>query len=142
MVDTLPERAQAATPPQQTKLRVLVVDDMADTTETMSILLSLYGFEVDVAGECASAESAVIAHQPDVLIMDIGLPGCDGYKVTKLLRRLCSKKPLLIALTGYGMASDYKRSEDEGFDHHLVKPVDPEQLEQLLRSYTDTLHGS
>jgi CheY-like chemotaxis protein len=142
MVGTLLEPAQAAAPPSKTKLRVLVVDDMADTTESMSLLLTLYGFQVDVAGACAGAESAVIAHQPDVLIMDIGLPGCDGYKVTKLLRSLCQKKPLLIALTGYGGTSDHKRSEDEGFDYHFVKPGDPQHLGNLLRSYADTLHRS
>jgi CheY-like chemotaxis protein len=141
-VDTLLERLQAQPPAQQTKLRVLVVDDRADCTESMSLLLTLYGFQVDVAGACAGAESAVIAHQPDVVLMDIGLPGCDGYAVTKHLRSLCQKKPLLIALTGYGAASDRKRSEDEGFDHHLVKPVDPQHLEKLLRSYAGALRRS
>jgi PAS domain S-box-containing protein len=114
-------------------LRVLVVDDNVDTAESLAMLLKLYGHEVWPAHTGPKALEAAQAEQPDVILLDIGLPGMDGYEVA---RRLREQKGLegatLIAMTGYGEEADRRRSAEAGFDHHLVKPVDPASLQALL----------
>jgi len=114
---------------------VLVVDDSEDSGQSLAMLLRLYGLRVDVAVDGPSALAAARAALPDVLIMDIGLPGSDGYAVAKSLRGLFGRKPLLLALTGHGEESDRLRSKDEGFDHHLLKPYDTDDLVRILREY-------
>jgi CheY-like chemotaxis protein len=121
-------------------LRVLIVEDRVDCSESTALLLRSCGFHVDVASSCSSALVAAQASAPDVILMDIALQGPDdGYKAAKLLREVLQRNPLLIALTGYGKMSDYERSADEGFDHHLVKPVQPETLIKLLQEYADSV---
>jgi CheY-like chemotaxis protein len=116
-------------------LPVLVVEDYEDAGETLAILLRLHGHQVEVARDGAAALQAAQETPPDVLLIDLGLPGEDGYAVAKRLRGLLPTKPLLIALTGYGQERDRRRSRDEGFDRHLVKPVDPCELEGLLQQF-------
>ncbi len=90
------------------------------------------------AAEAAEAEAAfedALEHRPDVVLLDIGLPGMDGYEVAQHLRALEGlDQALLVALTGYGQEDDVRRSREAGFDHHLVKPADPADLQALLRS--------
>jgi DNA-binding response OmpR family regulator len=116
-------------------LRVLVVEDYADAGDSLAILLRLSGHEVEVAKEGSSAFQVAQATRPNVLLIDIGLPGEDGYAVAKRLRGVLRTKPLLIALTGYGQVKDRQRSRDEGFDYHLLKPFDPCELEGLLEQF-------
>jgi CheY-like chemotaxis protein len=116
-------------------LRVLLVEDNADSRDSLALLLQLSGFQVDAAAACPGALAATQAHPPDVVLMDIGLPGCDGYQVAKHLRDLCPRKPLLVALTGYGREEDRRRSTEEGFDFHFLKPIDPRWLVTLLQEY-------
>jgi CheY-like chemotaxis protein len=115
-------------------LHILVVEDHKDTANTTAQLLTLYGFEVQVAADGMAALEAARSWQPDVVLLDIGLPGLDGYKVAKRLPAL-EKRPLLIAVTGYGRDVDRRRSQQAGIDLHLVKPVDPEQLLTVLRRF-------
>jgi CheY-like chemotaxis protein len=120
-------------------LRVLIVEDDADAGESLAMLLRLVGFDVAVASNGLTASMMACDRPPDVLLMDLALPGMDGYQVARHLRGLCPSKPLLVAVTGYGQDSDRQRSRDEGFDHHLVKPVDPGALIDLLRTYARSL---
>ena len=119
-------------------LRVLIVDDDADTSDTMAILLGHWGFEAIVASNGSEALQATEAHGPDLILLDIGMPGMDGLELAKRLRAqvpLRSKAPFLIAVSGYGDAQTRQRSREAGIDLHLVKPVDPTDLEKLLRRF-------
>src|SRR5256885_1931077 len=97
-------------------LRVLVIDDEPDNATSLAMLLQTWGFETATACDGASAEAAVRSRPPDVLFLDIGLPGESGYAVAKRLRPLFAAKPLLVALTGHATEADDRRSQDEGFD--------------------------
>jgi DNA-binding response OmpR family regulator len=121
------------------RLRVLVVDDYPGAAETLAWLLRREGHVADAADTADAALAAAQAAPPDAILMDLILPGTDGYALTKQLRGLCPVKPLLVALTGHGEDEDRKRSLAEGFDFHLVKPVDLEELMALLRVHARTL---
>jgi len=114
--------------------RVLVVDDNVDAAESLAFLLRLDGHDVSVANDGTEALTAVDANTPDIVLMDIGMPVINGYEVAKELRRRpgLKKKPLLVALTGWGQQEDRQRSQEAGFDHHLTKPVEPDALRSLL----------
>jgi CheY-like chemotaxis protein len=114
---------------------VLIVEDYSDAGESLAILLRLSGHRVEVAENGAEAVRRAAASLPNVLLVDISLPGEDGYAVARRLRGLLPGRPLLIALTGYGQESDRRRSRDEGFDGHLVKPIEPSELERLLEQF-------
>jgi CheY-like chemotaxis protein len=93
--------------------------------------LRLAGYEADCVHDGPSALQAVERKHPDIVVLDIGLPGMDGYEVARRLRERDRDLPL-IAVTGYGQDSDRKRSEQAGFDHHFTKPVDPLELESYI----------
>jgi len=112
-------------------LRLLVVDDNADTVESLAMLLRLTGHEVQTANTGPAGLQAALAESLDVAMLDIGLPGIDGYEMARRIR-LQSDVPILIAMTGYGQPEDRERTKEAGFDYHLVKPVDPEKLQNLL----------
>jgi two-component system CheB/CheR fusion protein len=116
-------------------LRILLVEDNADVRESLAVLLRLNGFQVDTASGRDEALAAFRCYPPDVVLMDLGLPGCDGYQVTRELRGLCPAKPLLVALTGHAQEEYRRRSVEEGFDYHCLKPVDPAWLVQLLGEF-------
>lgn len=114
-------------------LRVLVVDDNVDAAETLSLLLEMAGHHVRMAYDGSTALEAALAHRPHVVLLDIGLPGLDGFEVAIRLREQPTlKNVVLVAMTGYGQDSDLKRSQDAGFDHHLVKPADLGKLQEYL----------
>lgn len=124
-------------------LRILVVDDNVDSALTMAALLAMLGHEVCTAHDGLEALEEMRRFKPDVAILDIGMPKMNGYSVAKTIRsRSTEVQPLLIAVTGWGQAEDRRRSKDAGFDHHLVKPVDPAALSALLSSHrmSGTLH--
>ena len=113
--------------------RVLVVDDNRDSVETMALLLHLWGHEVRTAYDGPSALALAAEYRPDVVLLDIGLPGMNGYEVAKRLREIPGlEKSVLVAVTGYGQESDRQRARKAGFDRHLVKPVEPTALQDLL----------
>jgi PAS domain S-box-containing protein len=114
-------------------LRILVVDDNVDSATTMAALLGMYGHEIRTAHDGLQALEEVNRFEPQVAILDIGLPKMNGYTVASNIRaRGDIPQPLLIALTGWGQEEDRLRSKAAGFDHHLVKPVDPPALIALL----------
>jgi PAS domain S-box-containing protein len=113
--------------------RVLLVEDNLDAAEALAELLRLWGHDVEVAHDGAAAVQSASTRRPDVILLDIGLPGMDGYQVAGALRRLPELQgTLIVALTGYGQESDRQRSARAGFDCHLVKPVDLEELRRLV----------
>ncbi len=113
--------------------RVLVVEDNADSAESLAMLLRIAGHEVRVVHEGATALSALEHFEPDLILLDIGLPGIDGYLVAQSIReRFPNLRARLYALTGYGRAEDRDLALAAGFDDHLTKPVDPDRLLKLL----------
>jgi CheY-like chemotaxis protein len=117
--------------------RVLIVDDNQDGAESLALLLRLAGHEVQVCHDGPTALVLAETFQPKVVLLDIGLPGMDGYEVARRLRARPGVGPqLLVALTGYGQDDDLRRSREAGFDHHLVKPADPDKLAALFAEVT------
>lgn len=111
----------AATP---VGLRILLIEDNADSREVLQLLLQLEGHAVTTAADGVKGLEQAFAHPPQVALVDIGLPGLDGYAVARQLRYRFGDAIFLLALTGYGQPADRARTHDAGFNHHLVKPVD------------------
>ena len=110
-------------------LRVLLVDDNVDAVESMEILLQAFGYEVSTAVHPDLALAQLESFAPAAAVIDIGLPGMDGYQLAAEIRRRLAGKPMrLIAFTGYGGADDIARARAAGFDAHLVKPVEIDRL--------------
>jgi PAS domain S-box-containing protein len=137
----LPVEAASAPPPAPTprpperSRRILVVEDNDDARESLRLLLESSGHTVVAAGDGSAGVALALHHRPEVVLIDLGLPGLDGYEVARTLRA----SPLggsvaLIAVTGYGQADDRRRSKDAGFDTHLVKPVSPSVLASVVAS--------
>jgi CheY-like chemotaxis protein len=126
------------------KRRILLVDDNHDAAESLAMLLEIDGHQVFVTHEGTTALEIALAKRPDIILLDIGLPGMDGYSVAQALRRNHGlERTMLIALTGYGQPDDLKKSSASGFDEHLVKPIDIEKLRKSLAGYqTTSLHES
>ncbi len=124
--------AGRAIPPR----RILVVDDNKDAAESLAMLLSLSGHQVMVAHDGALALGIAAAERPEVILLDIGLPGMDGYEVCRRAREEGLTDTLIIAMTGYGQDRDRQRSKEAGFDTHTVKPVELDHLMELLASHS------
>jgi signal transduction histidine kinase len=125
--------ATACAPAEESPLSILVVDDNQDSACSMTLLLELQGHKVQVAHAGHTALRLAGECSPDVILLDIGMPGMNGYEVARQLRsQPAFSDTLLIAVTGYGRASDVKQTESAGFDHHLVKPIDYDKLQSLL----------
>ena len=115
------------------RLRLLIVEDQADAAEGLAELMRMQGYAVEIALDGAAALAAAADRVPDVVLLDLGLPGLDGYEVARRLRELPGLRgSLLIALSGYGREEDRWRSREAGIDHHLVKPLDFAELDRLL----------
>jgi CheY-like chemotaxis protein len=125
---TTPFRAHA--------LRVLVAEDNEDTATSLSMLLRMYGYDVEVAADGPSALRAVHTSPPDVILLDIAHPKMNGWEVARQIHEECVwKRPLTVAITGHGMDADRLSSQEAGIDLHLVKPVAPEELHKLLSRF-------
>jgi PAS domain S-box-containing protein len=121
----------------QVSARVLLVEDNPDAAESLGMLLELLGHRVHAVHDGPGALAAVTAHRPEVMLIDIGLPGMDGYEVARRIRQLPElARVTLIALTGYGRDTDKEQAIAAGFDYHLVKPVDPDALQALVARLT------
>jgi CheY-like chemotaxis protein len=117
----------------KSRLRVLVVDDNSDAAETLAMLLGLWGHDVRSAADGPTALATALAQPPDVVLLDISLPGMSGYEVAEQLRAKPElRDTVLVAMTGYGQAEDKKETLQAGFTLHLVKPVEPNVLQKLL----------
>ena len=113
-------------------MRVLVADDNRDAADSLQRILSLYGHDVEVAYDGAAALAKAEEFRPRAAVLDIGMPGANGFEVARTLRRRHGASTTLIALTGWGQEADRRRAMEAGFDYHLTKPVDPGVLNDLL----------
>jgi two-component system, chemotaxis family, CheB/CheR fusion protein len=122
------------TEPAVTPLRILIVDDNRDSADMLATLLKFSGHETHTAHDGMAAVEAAIKLDPDVILLDIGLPQLNGYEAARRIREQNSGRgrPVLVALTGWGQDEDRRRSEEAGFDAHVVKPVDHARLHKLL----------
>ena len=128
-----PEGAQPQQLVSVSGLRLLVVDDNKDAADSLAMLLRLRGHEVQVAHDGPAALEMVKDYCPEMIFLDIGMPGMDGYEVARQLRQMSGlEHVVLAALTGWGQKEDRRRTREAGFTFHLVKPVDPDGLEKLL----------
>ena len=124
-------------------LKVLVVDDNPDVAESTAILLRVAGCTVHVARDGKTALAALDTLQPDAVLLDIGLPGMDGYQVAARMReRPDFKRTLIVAISGYGQDEHQARSREVGVDHHLVKPIDPAAVMAILGSQREPASAS
>jgi CheY-like chemotaxis protein len=126
----------SSSPWRARKGRVLVVDDCPDSAESMAILLRLSGYEVETATGGLSALRAARARRPDVVLLDISMPGMNGYEVARQLRKLFHNDIGLIAVTANGFEEDRCRCLEAGFDCFFVKPADPDEVERALWQLT------
>jgi CheY-like chemotaxis protein len=121
------------------RLQVLVVEDNRDAADVLSLLVQMLGHDARVAYSGTDGVRQATSWRPDVVFCDIGLPGIDGFEVARRLRRQPgAEQALLVAVTAYGGDEDRKKGHEAGFDHYLVKPVDPDDLCRLLAS--EALH--
>ena len=131
MIDQTPAASGGETP--GSGLRVLVVDDRPDAADTLALLLEVWGHRPLVAYNAVTALELSLSQRPDVVLLDVGLPGMDGREVARRIRRQPGMAGvLLVAVTGYGGETEQHSSQEAGFDLHLLKPIDPEPLRELL----------
>jgi CheY-like chemotaxis protein len=121
---------------------ILIIEDNADAREALRVLLELEGHTVEAVEEGQQALEVARAKDPDIALVDIGLPGIDGYEIARRVRARDARRPVLIALTGYGQPEDRRRATEAGFDEVLVKPVDPTTLTELLATLEIPGRGS
>ena len=124
--------AHVARAPDAAGTRVLVADDNRDAADTLARILATYGHEVRVVYDGHAALDECERFAPHVAVLDVGMPGADGYEVARTLRNARGTRPKLIALTGWGQEADRNRAIDAGFDHHLTKPADPQSVHELI----------
>ena len=122
--------------PARAGRHILVVEDNPDGRETLRVLLELLGHRVDVAADGSEGVAKALALRPEIAVVDIGLPVLDGYQVARQLRAALGRDIFLIAHTGYGQPEDRQRALAAGFDLHLVKPVEVEELSACLSQAT------
>jgi CheY-like chemotaxis protein len=113
-------------------LRILVVDDNQDTAQSMGELLEILGHQAQVAYDGPKAVEMATAFQPQVVLLDIGLPIIDGYEVARRMRQAGLKDAMLVALTGYGREEDREKAHQAGFDMHFTKPIELDALQKVL----------
>ena len=119
--------------------RILVVDDNRDAADSLSMVLKFLGADVRVAHDGPEALAAFEAYDPAVVLLDIGLPGMDGYEVARRIRSgFPSRRAALVALTGWGQDKDRRQAREAGFDRHLIKPAEISALQALLASLEES----
>jgi two-component system CheB/CheR fusion protein len=126
--------AQQSQPAAVRPRRILLIEDNADAREAMCALLELDGHHVQAAADGPQGLELARTEPPEIVLIDIGLPGMDGFEVARRMRAL-GDPVVLVALTGYGQPEDRRRTQEAGFDAHLVKPVDPTDLTHALASF-------
>jgi CheY-like chemotaxis protein len=134
-----PRGASAQPPRRAASLRVLVVDDNVDSAETIGFVLRKLGHETRMEYDGAAAVAAADAFRPDLILLDIGLPGKNGHEVAREIRQTpWGGTTTIIAVSGWGEEADRKQSREAGFDHHVVKPLDYEGVQRLLSTVEST----
>ena len=113
--------------------RILIVEDNADSREVLQLILERDGHRVDACADGLSGVERALTLKPDLMVVDLGLPGLDGFGVARRVRASLGRAVYLVALTGYGQPEDRRRALDAGFDTHLTKPVDVDVIIAVLR---------
>ena len=130
-----PAHSTSAEPQDEGKPRALVVDDMLDVTEMLSVLLTHAGYDVETAASAPAALAAATSSHFDLVISDIGMPDMNGYELAQALRALPDYRDVpLVAVTGFSMFDDRERSLSSGFNAHMTKPIDPGALLDLIEN--------
>jgi CheY-like chemotaxis protein len=125
--------------PPMGELRVLIVDDSQDWTDSLAVLLQMWGHECRLAYDGSSALSFAAEFRADVVLLDLGMPKMDGYEVARQARQLPElRDAILIAVTGWGRDEDRRRCLEAGFDHFLIKPVPLPDLQEMLAGFART----
>lgn len=120
-------------PGSESRRRILIADDNADTADSLATILENMGYEVRAAYNGASAVETAEHFRPEVLLLDIGMPGLNGYETAHYIREEpWGKDAVVVAVTGWGGEADKRQAREAGFDHHLTKPVDPEVIRDLI----------
>jgi CheY-like chemotaxis protein len=148
-VAKLPQEEELAAAPSPRKLRVLLIEDNEDARRPLRYLLQADGHEVLEAGNGPDGLALLLCEQPDIALIDIGLPGMSGYEVvTRLRKESTGRRPRLFAVTGYGRPEDEDAAEAAGFDGHIVKPICLDKLrecldecKQAIAQLSDEQHG-
>jgi CheY-like chemotaxis protein/anti-sigma regulatory factor (Ser/Thr protein kinase) len=123
--------------------RILVADDNADAAESLALVLQLMGNDVRVAYDGDEAVDAAEVFRPDLILLDIGMPGLTGYEAARVIRqRPWGRDVVMVALTGWGQDEDKREAHEAGFDHHFTKPVDPGRLQQFVRTFRPMTGGT
>jgi CheY-like chemotaxis protein len=132
-VGTTASRPRAGAGAERVARKILVVDDNRDSATSLALMLQLMGNETRTAHDGIEGLETAAAFRPDVVLLDLGMPRLNGYDTAQRMREQpWGRTAILVALTGWGQESDRARSREAGFDHHLVKPVEPALLERLL----------
>lgn len=122
--------------------RILIVEDIPDAAESQAKLLQILGHEVRVARDGPQAVATVASWSPEYVLLDLGLPGMDGYELARRFRQEAAcRDSVLIAVTGYGRQEDRQKSQAAGIDYHLLKPVEPKMLLSLLSRHAPAAGG-
>ena len=140
-VEELPDREIQPAIPTGPPMRILVLDDNQDAAESLTRVLELGGHTVLMARQGEEALQLAEAERPAVVLLDIGLPGMDGYEICRRMRQNGLSEALIVAMTGYGLDRDRVRSREAGFDAHLVKPVPPAEILQLIVTHAGTVRS-
>lgn len=129
-------QASGSWPRSNGKLKVLVADDNRDAADTLAMLLEMNGHQVSVAHGGEAALQAANRDYPHAVILDIGMPDVSGHEVARRIRaEAWGRDAFLVAVTGWGQDDDKARTSAAGFNHHLTKPIDPDEIERLLRDF-------
>ena len=132
---TSPAPAVETVEPARTSCRVLIVEDNVDTARSLAMLLKAAGHDARIAHDGPTALEVSLNYAPDVVLLDIGLPGFNGYEVaTRMRQQPGLGNVMLVAMTVYGQEADLHRSREAGLDHHLVKPADFSKVQEILAS--------
>jgi CheY-like chemotaxis protein len=124
--------SETAAHPEEVRRRVVVIDDNVDSADMMAMFVSTLGGESRVAYSGENGLSLVANFRPDVVLLDIGMPGLDGYETCRRIRKALGESVVVVAMTGWGQERDKQQARNAGFDAHLTKPVDPTVLRKLL----------
>ncbi len=138
-LEPIPDGVVAPAPAQSTanvRCRALIVDDNRDSADTMAMMLQMLGHETECIYDPRQTSQAVASFEPDIVFLDIGMPGLSGYDVARGLRAAAGPALTLVAVTGWGHAEDRRRTAEAGFDHHLVKPADMAAISGICNSLT------
>jgi CheY-like chemotaxis protein len=130
---TRPELSASPAQRVSRSARVLLIDDNVDLARCLARLLEIHGHDVRIAHDGPSGIDQARAWNPEFVLLDIGLPGMDGFQVASLLRQNeATQDTVIIAISGYGHEEDRARSKQAGFDHHLVKPINSDELAMIM----------